>query len=131
MWNKIKYFSIQTIINKSQWWKRCILFYMKNGITTEAAWNTNTWIAKKIWPKLLYFYRHHSTFPATLDTFEEWDEILYEIVWTYREIAKEFPNEPQITLQDGTSNKVEYKRYYERIDNGLYLYAEYQHCLWT
>ena len=61
--------------------------------------------------------------------FTRWEWVLEEMIWAFKEIRDDNPNEPDI-LDDTTYNREEHEAYMKRIQNGTTLFGKYYSGLW-
>lgn len=58
-----------------------------------------------------------------LEAREKWHTVLRNMIWSFDEIAKNYPNKPNDDPQ-------EIAAYWKRVDNGLRLFVDYFTSLW-
>lgn len=90
-------------------------------------WSLDVTLSKVIHPMLVEFRRRnleekYSGYPGNLSSQEEWLNILEHMVYTFGQIANEYPEAPE--------NRDEAKEYYESIEDGLHLFSKYFNYLW-
>ena len=61
--------------------------------------------------------------------FARWDWALEEMIWAFKEIRDDKPNEPDI-LDTTTYNKEQHEAYMKRIQKGTTLFGKYYSGLW-
>ena len=56
----------------------------------------------------------------------KWDVILDEMIWSFSQLVREYPNEPNIA-----KNKKAWRAYQDRIAKGFRLFGEWYQALWS
>jgi len=94
-------------------------------------WSLDYTLALIITPALKYYRKYHHGSPHMKEFFDEktgktlpglhkkWDEIIDKMVWSFEAI-----------LRDDDLEQKNHKKYTERIEEGLRLFAEYFRALW-
>lgn len=88
----------------------------ENGFDDTETWSLKTTIAKFTLPRLKWFKERHFDHPCDI-TFEKWDEILDNMIFSFEYYAKD-EWEP-ISNED-----------FKRVEKGMKLFSEYYGDLW-
>ncbi len=88
----------------------------ENGFDDTETWNLQTTIAKFALPRLKWFKKRHYDHPCDI-TFEKWDEILDNMIFSFEYYAKD--EWTPISDED-----------FERVKEGMKLFGEYYGDLW-
>lgn len=61
---------------------------------------------------------------------KRWEYVLDEMLWAFKEIRDEYPNEPEWNRFLAADKDSEYRKYHARIVNGTTLFGKYYQALW-
>jgi hypothetical protein len=87
------------------------------GFSDEDTWSLDCTFSKFVLPRLERFKEITTGFPAELETFEEWAEILDKMIEAHRVIADD-----EIYFAGSERS--------ESVTEGLELFVKYYHSLW-
>lgn len=88
----------------------------ENGFDDTETWSLKTTIAKFVLPRLKGFKERHFDHPCDI-TFEKWDEILDEMIFSFEYYAKD--EWKPISDEE-----------FKRVEKGMKLFGEYYGDLW-
>lgn len=89
----------------------------RNKSIYRDTWNLDWAIAKFVHPRLVMYKKVTDGYPGTLESPEEWDEILDKMIFAFEAIIKD-----DFVLYSKESRKI--------IDEGLDLFRKYYFDLW-
>ena len=99
------------------------------GYSDSEIWNLDDTIVEYVLPKLKLFRKQTICYPPNLESFEEWENILDEIIWAFEFHKSDAPFD-ELKEKYGDNWRDEYRKLNERYRNGLKLFGEYLGCLW-
>ena len=110
----------------------------KRGFDDSETWNLDYTVACFLLPRLRRFIElieTHPGIPSTLDSFDQWKDILRKIEWSIKEIAEDEPESPEMPDKDDEEAmnfwRSEMERYENRVQDGLSLLGTwFQHLWW-
>lgn len=89
-------------------------------------WNMDYTLSLLIVPMLNQLKEGGHGYPAMLDSFEEWHEILDKMIWSFEQAKNAHEGDYGLAL----NNNEEYKAYMNRVQEGLDLFSKYYMSLW-
>ena len=89
-------------------------------------WNMDYTLSLLIVPMLNQLKEDGHGYPATLNSFEEWHEILDKMIWSFEQTKGEYESSYGLAL----NNNEEYKVYMNRVQEGFDLFGKYYMSLW-
>lgn len=94
--------------------------YNKNALNKEERdmWNLDVYLAGIIYPRLCYFKKHHSGWPAEFKSDKEWKEILDKMIYSFESILNEAHSDKRIPYDRA------------QVQEGLELFGKYFRALW-
>jgi hypothetical protein len=112
LWNVFNYYPS----NLSVLWRDILnatYYRIKYGFNPEETWDLSYHQVKWLLPRLKYFRKKCCTFPANLNSCEEWEAILDKIIQAFSIYLEEDPGDIDL-----------------RVEEGLDLYRKYFFYLW-
>ena len=104
------------------------------GYSDIEMWNLDDTISKWIVPKLKEFKKITQGHPASLDTFEEWQDMLDEMIfgfeWPMNETNWYMENVFYLADEIKSEKIKEFETLNDRAEKGRMLFAEYFNGLW-
>lgn len=102
------------------------------GFSPDEIWSLRTNIALFLLPRLKYFKEYNVSYPANLNSINEWIEILNKIILAFSSVLKDDSYIPEKYLDQYNENiTLARKKYNEDIKEGLKLFSEYFFDLWS
>lgn len=108
------------------------------GYSDEELWNLNDHIIKYTLKRLKVFRKETQGFPSDLNSFEEWERILDEIIWAMEYVSSDdtpywdLKEKYGIELAEDGRLKyiVEFEKLEERSRKGFEYFGKYLNALW-
>jgi hypothetical protein len=63
---------------------------------------------------------------AMRECHKKWTAILDEMIWSFSQVARDYPNEPDIAR-----DLKAWRAYHDRVANGFKLFGQWYQSLWT
>lgn len=89
-------------------------------------WSMDYTLSLLIVPMLKQLKEDSHGYPATLNSFEEWQGILDKMIWSFEQAKNEYEGCYGLAL----NNNEEYKAYMNQIQQGFDLFGKYYMSLW-
>ncbi len=89
-------------------------------------WSMDYTLSLLIVPMLKQLKEDGHGYPAVLDSFEEWHEILDKMIWSFEQAKNGYEGYYGLAL----NNNEEYKAYMSRVQEGFDLFGKYYMSLW-
>lgn len=108
-------------------------------------WNLYSYLSEHIYYALKQFKELQElySYPGSLKSIKEWEDTLDKMIWSFGEIKNDYINDPVMEYlgkhnkNDSNSEELlnearkNQELYYEKIQEGLDLFAKYVQHLWT
>lgn len=125
----MKYF-LERVKNNIKWW-----FQKKTrGYSDLELWNLDNTIAKWIVPRLKAFRDRTKAYPANLESFEQWREMLDEMIFGFEftSISDEWYRDNVFQCSGDMHDKKmnEFESMAKRAENGRILFAKHFDGIW-
>lgn len=100
-------------------------------ISAHELWNLDVHLAKYIETRLIEFKKRNVySYPATLDSSEDWDAIIDEMIKGFQYAQKDVWDIYEIDISSKDELHAALKEYNDVVERGLRLFAEYFLDLW-
>ena len=124
-----------TLIERIYYYSKWFLQRVFRGYSDYDFMDFNEFICKKIRRYLKKWVEHERCgYPASLESFEEWNKILDEIVWVIEENANGFKGEQEIFDRNEDKGFSEFRpeveAYWKRHDKAMELFGKYLPAMW-
>jgi hypothetical protein len=123
-----KFYHFKSELQPSILKRRLKFWYQRRtrGWDDSETWSLRDPIAEFITPRLKRFKKVSIAYPSDLETFEEWEEILEQMIWSFEYIQ----NDGIFGIEPFPKTEEEREKYYKRYDKGIHLFADYFSSLW-
>lgn len=124
---RIKY-KVENIMNSLRWWFQ----KKRRGYSDLELWNLDDTIAKWIVPRLKAFRDTTQAYPANLESFEQWQEMLGEMIFGFEFSSDEWyrDNVFQCSKESLEEKMAEFDSLVQRAENGRVLFAKHFNGIW-
>jgi hypothetical protein len=104
----------------------------KYGFDERECWNLDITLAAYIYPRLKVFKEmNHISRPFSLKDGDEWEQIIDKMLWSFEQIIQGYAKMLEIThYDDSKKDSKEIDEYFNKINDGLFLFAKYFQDLW-
>lgn len=135
---------------------RDIKYYFKKryqtlttGFPYEQVWNFKNWHSEVVTPRLKHLRNNLHGYPSTLESVEEWQEILDKMIWSFEHhddfvepiYSDDYDHRYEVTKVDGgcsyksmnetgTIDWTPVQEHNNKVQEGLELFAKYYVSLW-
>lgn len=124
---RIKY-KVENIMNSlSRWFQKKM-----RGYSDLELWNLDDTIAKWIVPRLKAFRDTTQAYPANLESFEQWQEMLGEMIFGFEFSSDEWYRDNALgrPKEEREKKKNELESMVKRAENGRVLFAKHFNEIW-
>lgn len=90
-------------------------------ITAKECWNLDYTLSKLILPRLIKFKEIVCGYPGNLNSFQEWEEILDKMIWSF---------DYHVKISSAHISYEEIKHNQPKYEEGMKLFIEYYGSLW-